>query len=144
MAVARTHALGKVDAEDAFQEGALKAWTSLSTLERPDRFLPWACTIVARAAKDRGRRERVRAAEPLPEVATPDARGPSTARREAVVRAVEALEEPLREVVELFYFGGLTYREIAGAVDRSVPTVNQRLAEARRRLRAALEATHEG
>ncbi len=141
LAVARAHGRA-ADAEDAFQEGALRAWTSIRSLEKPDRFLPWACSVVAHAAKDRARRERVREAAPLPEIAAPPPRGPSEARREAVLGAVERLDGPLREVVELFYFGGLTYGEIAEAIGRSVPTVNLRLASARARLRETLEAPH--
>jgi RNA polymerase sigma-70 factor (ECF subfamily) len=144
LAVARAHSRGAAEAEDAFQEGALRAWTSLGTLEKPDRFVPWACAIVDHAAKDRARRERVRRAEPLPEVPARAPAGPSEARREAVLRAVAALDADLREAVELFYFGGLGYREIAEAIGMSVPTVNLRLAAARAKLRTALEASHEG
>ena len=45
--------------------------------------------------------------------------------------------------MELFYFGGLTYREIADAVGVSVPTVNLRLSQARTRLRRVLEEQEE-
>jgi RNA polymerase sigma-70 factor (ECF subfamily) len=139
LATARAHAPRAAEAEDAFQEGCLRAWTSLATLEKPDRFVPWACAIVAHAAKDGARRARVRAAAPLPDVPDRGAAGPGEERREQVLRAVASLEEPLREVVELFYFGGLGYREIAEAIGRSVPTVNVRLAAARARLREVLE-----
>jgi RNA polymerase sigma factor (sigma-70 family) len=60
------------------------------------------------------------------------------------MRAVASLDAPLREVIEHFYFGGLTYREIAEAVGMSVPTVNLRLAAARSRLKEALEKSHDG
>ncbi len=142
--MARAHSRGAAGAEDAFQEGALRAWTSLATLEKPDRFLPWACSVISHAAKDRARREQVRRAEPLPEVPARAPSGPSEARREAVLRAVASLDEELREAVELFYFGGLTYAEIAALVGKSVPTVNLRLSTARTKLRTALEASHDG
>jgi RNA polymerase sigma-70 factor (ECF subfamily) len=144
LAVARAHSRRAVEAEDAFQEGALRAWTSLGSLKQFDRFLPWACSVVAHAAQDRARKDRVRRAEPLPEVAAREERGPSEARRAAVLRAVEALDAELREAVELFYFGGLTYREIAAIVGKSVPTVNLRLAAARARIRETLEKSHDG
>lgn len=117
---------------------------SLRKLEKPDRFLPWACSIVVHVAADRARREKVRRADPLPEVPDRAPPGPTEARREEILRSVAALDAPLREVVELFYFGGLTYREIAEAVGMSVPTVNVRLAAARTRLREALENSHDG
>jgi RNA polymerase sigma-70 factor (ECF subfamily) len=144
LAVARAHSRGAADAEDAFQEGALRAWMSVARLENPDRFLPWACAIVDHVAKDRARRAAVRRAEPLPDVPAREPRGPGEARREQVLRAVESLDAELREAIELFYFGGLTYVEIAEAIGRSAPTVNQRLAKARSALRVALEASHDG
>ena len=143
LAVARAHSRDAAGADDAFQDGALRAWTSLGSLEKPDRFLPWACSVVAHAAKDRARREQVRRAEPLPEVPARTASGAPEARREAVLRAVATLEEPLREVIELFYFGGLGYREIAHAIGMSVPTVNSRLSTARARIRETLEKSHD-
>jgi RNA polymerase sigma factor (sigma-70 family) len=144
LAVARAHSRGAADAEDAFQEGALRAWTSLARLEKPDRFLPWACAIVDHAARDRARRNAVRRAEPLTEVPAREPRGPGEERREQVLRAVERLDAELREAIELFYFGGLSYVEIAEVVGKSVPTVNLRLAKARAALRVALEASHDG
>jgi len=144
LAVARANTRQAAEAEECFQEGALRAWVGIRTLEKPDRFLGWACSIVTHAARDRARREKVRAAAPLPDVPARAPGGPSEARREALLRAVAALEEPLREAIELFYFGGLTYREIAAAVGKSVPTVNLRLAEARERLRLTLEKSHDG
>jgi len=106
--------------------------------------VPWACAIVTHAAQDRARREKVRRAEPLPEVPSREPPGPTEARREQVLRAVASLDAPLREAIELFYFGGLTYREIAEAIGMSVPTVNLRLAAARTRLKEALEKSHDG
>jgi RNA polymerase sigma-70 factor (ECF subfamily) len=143
LAVARAHARDGHGAEDAFQEGVVRAWTSMGTLADPDRFVAWACAVVTHAAQDRARREKVRAAAPLPDAAPErPPSGPPEARREALVAAVAALPPPLREAVELFYFGGLTYRDIAAATGRSVPTVNLRLAEARRLLRARMESDH--
>jgi RNA polymerase sigma factor (sigma-70 family) len=122
----------------------MRAWTSLRSLEKPARFVPWACAIVTHAAQDGARRAKVRRAEPLPEVPSREPGGPSEARREEILRAVASLDAPLREAVELFYFGGLTYREIAEAVGMSVPTVNVRLSAARSRLKEVLEKSHDG
>ena len=117
-------------------------WRGAGALAEPARFLAWACAILAHVAKDRARRDRIRAADPLPEIAAPDG-GPSEGRRQAVLNAVAVLPEALRETVELFYFAGLTYREIGEAIGMSVPTVNLRLATARAQLREALKDEHE-
>ena len=58
--------------------------------------------------------------------------------RELLKRALEALSAPQRAVVELCYFHGAGYREIAEIVDCPVDTVKTRMFHARRRLKAQL------
>jgi RNA polymerase sigma-70 factor (ECF subfamily) len=130
------------EAEEVLQESVLRAWRDLGRLDRPARFLAWFCAIVQHAAADRARRERVRAGDELPDVPARE-HGPSEQRRLRLLSAVERLPPPLREVVELAYFAGLTYTEIAAVIERSVPTVNLRLAQARAALRVALGDEHE-
>jgi len=139
------HAIGRArasEAEEVLQESALRAWRDLARLDRPERFLPWFCAIVQHSAADRARRERVRASEELVELPATE-RGPSERRRLFLIRAVERLPLPLRQVIELSYFAELSYPEIALAIDVSVSTVNLRLAQARAQLRAALEDDHD-
>ena len=127
------------------QESALRAWRDLARLDRPERFLSWFCAIVQHAAADRARRERVRSSDGLGELrdlAEPE-RGPSEGRRLRLMVAVERLPAPLREVIELAYFADLTYAEIAALIEKSVPTVNLRLTQARAALRSALGDEHE-
>jgi RNA polymerase sigma-70 factor, ECF subfamily len=130
------------EAEEVLQESALRAWRDLARLDRPERFLPWFCAIVQHSAADRARRERVRASEELVELPARE-RGPSEGRRLRLLKAVEHLPAPLRQVIELAYFADLSYPEIALATEVSVSTVNLRLAQARAALRAVLEDEHE-
>ena len=58
--------------------------------------------------------------------------------REQLLRALEALSAPQRAVVELCYFHGAGYREIAEIVDCPIDTVKTRMFHARRRLKAQL------
>ena len=55
-----------------------------------------------------------------------------------LVRALDALSVDHRAVVELTYFHGMGYREIAQIVDCPVDTVKTRMFHARRRLRTLL------
>ena len=55
-----------------------------------------------------------------------------------LVRALDALSDDHRMVVELTYFHDMGYREIAEIVDCPVDTVKTRMFHARRRLRALL------
>src|SRR5205085_10307150 len=58
--------------------------------------------------------------------------------RGVLVRALEALSFEQRAVLNLTYFHGLGYREIASIVECPVDTVKTRMFHARRRLRAML------
>ncbi len=58
--------------------------------------------------------------------------------RSALDRALEGLTPNHRAVIELTYFHGVGYREIAQIVDCPVDTVKTRMFHARRRLRALL------
>jgi RNA polymerase sigma factor (sigma-70 family) len=57
---------------------------------------------------------------------------------DALLRAMEQLSDDHRAVVDLTYFHGMGYREIAEIVDCPVDTVKTRMFHARRRLRQAI------
>ena len=56
-----------------------------------------------------------------------------------IVRALEALDEPFRRIVELVDIDGLTYAEAAEVLDVPVGTVMSRLHRARSRIRDRLD-----
>ena len=58
-----------------------------------------------------------------------------------LVRAVQALDEPLREAVVLCYHRGLTHRQAAEVLGVPMGTVKSRLNSALTKLRSALPAT---
>ena len=60
---------------------------------------------------------------------------------DALVNAMAQLSADQRAVVDLTYFHGLGYREIAEIVDCPVDTVKTRMFHARRRLKTALSGT---
>jgi RNA polymerase sigma-70 factor (ECF subfamily) len=64
--------------------------------------------------------------------------------REQLRKALGALPAPQRAVVELTYYHGIAYREIAAIVDCPVDTVKTRMFHARRRLKALLGGWLEG
>jgi RNA polymerase sigma-70 factor (ECF subfamily) len=55
-----------------------------------------------------------------------------------VKEAVGALPEPERRVIELAYFGGHTYREVASMLGEPEGTVKSRIRRGLRRLRDSL------
>jgi RNA polymerase sigma factor (sigma-70 family) len=136
------------DAEEAAQDGFLKAHRALGRFRADSPWRPWLLRIVANEARNRrraaGRRTRLelRAAEAAP--STAGARSSEsivlTAERDAALRnALGTLAEPDREVLYLRYFLDLPEVEMAAVLDCRPGTVKSRLSRSLARLRAILE-----
>lgn len=136
--------LGDFDeADDAVQDGVLAAWRTASRYDPARPFGPWLVRIVLNAARDRGRRRRVREADALsPTLAAngmlPDEVAGRALFSEALDRALAALPERRRVAVTLFDAEGYSHDEIAGLLGVPVGTIRSDVFHARRALRAAL------
>ena len=131
------------DVEEAVQESFVKAFSSLRGLQTPEAFRGWLRTLAELVALDQVRRRPPRI-EPPPEeapVASPVEMGE---RQASVARAVEALDEPYREVVVLRYDRGLSCAEIARELGVTVGAVTMRLTRAHRALAGPLAEWGEG
>jgi RNA polymerase sigma-70 factor (ECF subfamily) len=135
------------DAEEAVQDGFVKAHRALRRFRSGAPFRPWLLAIVANEARNRrrsaGRRAAlvVRAGEegrfggaaPSPEATLLAGEG-----RERLLRAVESLGEADRDVIACRYFLELSEQETAAALDLRVGTVKSRTHRALERLREEL------
>ena len=139
-------------AEDVTQEAFVRAWRAIDTF-RGDRFRSWLLRIVANAARDELRRRKRRPQRSLdetwddPDIASidpvepglgPQERAEQTELRGVLERALAELPEEWRMVVLLSDVHGMSYEEIADAVDAPLGTVKSRLSRARARLRQLL------
>ena len=138
------------EAKDVAQEAFLKAYRALSTFKREARFSSWLYQIATNLCRDRLRRRRTRAAVSLEEL---EETGPVIVETKPgaheqlqqldlarlVRRAVHALPEEQREVVILKEYQGLTFLEIAQALDVPVSTAKTRLYRGLGQLRLQLE-----
>jgi RNA polymerase sigma-70 factor (ECF subfamily) len=129
-------------AEDASQEAFAAVWRSAATY-RPDRGpgAPWLYTVARNAITSRWR-ERVELPlepwdEPSPE-AGPDRRAEQAWRSFCVHRALQALPDEQRTLIELAYWGDLSQTEIAARLQLPLGTVKTRTRAALSRLAAAL------
>jgi RNA polymerase sigma-70 factor (ECF subfamily) len=136
------------DAEEAAQDGFVKAWRALGRFREGAAFRPWLLQIVANEARNRrrsaGRRAHlaVRAAteEPLGDAApSPEASLLSAEMRETLLAAVNELPEDQRTVIALRFFVGLSEQEVAGALKLPTGTVKSRSARALERLRESYD-----
>lgn len=118
-------------------------WQKASRFDGRSRPSSWILGIAYRKAmKALARLPARESGPPEPEDAV-DLAGPEKAAVEREVantlgRALGELSSEQRAVVELTYYGGYSYREIAGIVGCPVNTVKTRMFHARRRLREVL------
>lgn len=142
LALLRRLCRNEQDAEDAFQETAVRVWRNLSS--RPALRNPrgWLLTIGYRVFIDQQQRVKVYEVmadspdfegDPPPELAI---RNEETSRVRA---ALDRLAEPIREVLTLHYVGGLSLRQTAEAMGVSEGTVKSRLHAGLNQIRRTLE-----
>jgi RNA polymerase sigma factor (sigma-70 family) len=132
------------DAEEAAQDGFVKAYRALGRFRPGAPFRPWLLQIVANEARNRrrsaGRRANLalRAAEevrPGDAVPSPEAALISDEQRAELLDAVNGLREEERLVVSCRFFLGLSEEETAQALDVKLGTVKSRTARALAHLR---------
>src|SRR5687767_6388937 len=143
-------------AEDLAQESLLRGLRGLPTLQSPEQFGTWLCGIALRVCRDwrraksssqvpftvlsaRGRTDELAAT-------AQDAAEANVDRMDEVRRLleeVESLAEQHREILMLYYYQDVTYRELADMLGVSTATVNARLTQARSILRERLSAMRE-
>jgi RNA polymerase sigma-70 factor (ECF subfamily) len=137
-------ARNSTDAEDAAQDGFVKAWRALGRFRDGAPFRPWLLQIVANEARNRrrsaGRREHLalRAATEEPSggaAPSPEAAFLTAETRETLLAAVNELPDDQREVIALRYFLGLSDAEVAETLGIAHGTVKSRTARALERLR---------
>jgi RNA polymerase sigma factor (sigma-70 family) len=138
------------EAEEAAQEGFVKAWRALPRFRAGAPFRPWLLAIVANEARNRrraaGRRAglALRAAEVAEREhagggASPESQLLATARREALLSALADLDERDRSVLACRYLLDLSEEETAAALGCRRGTVKSRTSRALARLRERVE-----
>ncbi len=139
------------EAREVTHEAFVKAYGALAGFKSEARFSSWLYQIALNLCRDRLRRRRTRATVSLDELEEKGpvlvARGPGAqeqlirdALAGAVRRAIERLPAEQREVVILKEYQGLTFLEIAQALDVPVSTVKTRLYRGLGQLRLRLES----
>ncbi len=144
-------------ARDAVQDAFLKAWNALPKFEGRSRFYTWLYRLVMNQCLDAKRRDKsdrhveweeggavesALAEEPPVEVDgvafAPAAEVARKQLRGQLARAIERLPEAARETLVLREVEGLSYAEIAKALEIPKGTVMSRLHYARKQLQSFL------
>jgi RNA polymerase sigma factor (sigma-70 family) len=134
-------AVGRVDAEDCFQETFIAALRAYPRLRGDSNLRAWVLTIAHRKAID-VHRGRARRAVPVAEPHAVDGRAQIAVelRDEHLWRAVQQLPDRQRAAVVLRYLGDLAHREIAAAIGCSEEAARRSLHEGLAKLRKAVPA----
>jgi RNA polymerase sigma factor (sigma-70 family) len=136
------------DAQEAAQDGFVKAYRALGGFRVGAPFRPWLLRIVSNEARNRrrsaGRREALTlrvAAEAGSADAAPSPEGAllSAERRSELLEAIGRLRREDAEVIACRYFLDLSEEETAASLGWKRGTVKSRLSRALDRLRAELE-----
>lgn len=133
-------------AQDVTQDVFLHLWERAETFD-PARggLRTWLGTLAHRRAVDHVRREEARrrradrAAALAPTTPDVDELAVALVTAERVRAAVEALPSEQRRAIDLAYFGGKTYREVARLLDIPEGTAKSRMRLGLRRVADALQ-----
>jgi RNA polymerase sigma-70 factor (ECF subfamily) len=143
----------KADAQEAAQDGFVKAYRALGRFRAGAPFRPWLLRIVANEARNRrrsaGRRRglllRVAAdAAPGDAAPSPEAAFVAVERRRELLAALNRLGDDHRLVLTCRYLLDLSEEETAAALGVRRGTVKSRLARALERLRAEIGEERDG
>ena len=151
-----SHDFTREDADEICQEVFLSVIKNLNSFHGDSQFQTWLFRIAANKARDY--RERQRAAkrgggqtalslqaedpetglvlDPPGNAPAPDENLMSAERMALVRAALDQLEAPCREIIELRYFGDLSYEELSGTLKLNPKTVSSRLSKCLDRLEA--------
>ena len=149
------------EAEDIAQEAFIKAYRALPRFRGDSAFYTWLYRIAINTAKNalaaRGRSpieydlDRHEGEEPNHEVlarmkdtATPEALALTEEIRSIVTSAIDALPEDLRTAIQLRELEGMSYEEIANAMECPVGTVRSRIFRAREAIDSRLREVFDG
>jgi RNA polymerase sigma-70 factor (ECF subfamily) len=136
----------RAQAQEVAQEAFVELWRTAARYDRSrGSATSWALTIAHRRAVDRVRREtasRERAARSarldLTEGEPANETAEANLDRQRVRHALDTLTPAQRQSIELAYYGGYTYPEVASLLQIPLGTVKTRIRDGLIRLRDAL------
>lgn len=128
----------EADAEDAVSNAILKAYENMEQIRAFHKFKPWMLTITKNEAlKIKKKRLYLPGDEAVEALSKP-----VMAHYDELWDILQKMKEEYRLVVVLFYYGGLSLRDISDVLDISVGTVKSRLNRGKAELREELERGH--
>ncbi|MDE6567999.1 MAG: RNA polymerase sigma factor [Lachnospiraceae bacterium] len=126
------------DAEDAVGNAILKAYENRGQISSFHKFKPWMLTITKNEALKIKKKRLYLPGDEVVEVLSK----PVVEHYDEMWDVLQQMKEEYRLPVVLFYYGGLSLRDISDVLDIPVGTVKSRLNRGKAELREALERGH--
>ncbi len=137
------------EAEDLFQETAIKIWRGIENYDEKKRFSSWLFTIAHNGIIDYYRKNRILFGS-ADEIVPQDSQAPQqniiekNEEKEFVKKTVEFLPAKQREVFLLRLNGGMTFKEIAKLLDEPLNTVLSHMNYAVKKIKKNAEKNYAG
>jgi RNA polymerase sigma-70 factor (ECF subfamily) len=125
--------------EDVVQESFVRAFEAIGSLTDPERFGAWLRGIASHVCLDWLKRKERSQVLLDGSLDPPAPQGADHERNRAVLDAVESLDEIHRDVVTMFYFERMSYKEMSARLGITTAGINARLQKARALLRERLQ-----
>jgi RNA polymerase sigma-70 factor (ECF subfamily) len=133
-------------AEDITQESFVKAFFSLSKLQNPGSFKSWLFRIANNNTLDYLRKKKIQTVDVDEQVresyvdnASPEQGAVASSRTKHIREALDRLKPDQRNILVMCDLQGLSYQEIAEALDIPFGTVQSRIFYARKKLKDYLD-----
>jgi RNA polymerase sigma-70 factor (ECF subfamily) len=150
---ARRYIRDPLEAEDAAQEAVIEMYRNIGTLKDPNAFVPWmyrltkfVCLKHVRDLASKRGGQTAADLDDFVEILADESTDSDPAKaivedeRTRTIRAtIGRLPEKQREAVILFYYEGLSYREIAAAQGTTPSTVSTNIMKAKKKIALELE-----
>lgn len=138
------------DAQDCLQEAMLRIYRSISGFKGQSSFGTWVYRITMNTCLDELRRKKNKQNtsldslldtgwSPQDESASPEKHAIKSETRRLLHQAIQDLPEDMRSAIVLRDIQGLSYEEIAQALDINVGTIKSRISRGREKLREKLK-----
>lgn len=142
------------DAQDCLQEAMLRVYRAIGSFKGQSTFATWVYRITMNTCLDELRRKKNKQStsldslldmgwSPADEGNTPEKHALREETRKCLYGAIRELPEDMRAAVVLRDLQGLSYEEIAQALDINVGTIKSRISRGREKLREKLKQNAE-
>ena len=126
-------------ADDIAQKSYMKAYMSITRLEKPESFRNWLFGIAHNVFLSHRRSERHLDDYDEAGAISSDAESDASFRFQDLHQALEKLSVKVRTSILLYYMEGYSVREVAAIIDTGEDAVRQHLARGRKQLKELLE-----